>query len=105
MAINALQVAWLSRLAMKGIIRKGDSIIEFGPQDLLCSRKAVEGHARINPSWSNIHKVYDGEKPRPVTPVAFYELFGISKYRSVDATDPRSDWLHDLNEPFQAPEL
>jgi SAM-dependent methyltransferase len=105
MAINALQVAWLSRLAMKGIIRKGDSIIEFGPQDLICSRRAVEIHAHLNPGWSKIDEIYDGEKPRPVKPAAFYELFGIAKYRSVDATDARSDWLHDLNEPFRAPEL
>jgi SAM-dependent methyltransferase len=104
MAINALQVAWLCRLTRKGVVRRGDSIIEFGPQDLLCSRKALEIHAQINPAWSKIDEVYDGERPRPVKPAAFYELFGIAKYRSVDATDPRSDWLHDLNEPFRAPE-
>src|SRR5215217_89083 len=98
MAINALQVAWLARLARKGIIRPGDSMIEFGPQDLLCSRKAVEIHAPLNPAWSKIDEVFDGDEPRPVKPTAFYELFGVAKYRSVDGSDPRSDWQWNLNQ-------
>lgn len=61
MAINALQVAWLARLVRKGIIRPGSSIIEFGPQDLLCSRKAVEIHAHLNPAWSKIDEIFDGD--------------------------------------------
>jgi hypothetical protein len=101
MAINALQVAWLSRLAMRGIIRKGDSIIEFGPQDLLCTRRAVEIHSHLNPAWSKLDEIYDGEKPRLIKPAAFYELFGISKYKSVDGHDPRADWHWNLNEPFR----
>ena len=104
MAINALQVAWLSRLAKKGIIGKGDSIIEFGPQDLLCSRRAVEIHAHLNPDWSKMDEIYDGEKPRPVKAAAFYELFGITNYKSVDGQDPRADWLWNLNEPFRVSE-
>src|SRR3954470_23927321 len=103
-AINALQVAWLSRLATKGVIRKGDSIIEFGPQDLLCSRQAVAIHAHLNPAWSKIDEVFDGNKPRPVKPSAFYELFGIAKYKSVDGSDPRSDWHCNLNHPFRIEE-
>src|SRR5215510_10256284 len=104
MAINALQVAWLARLARNGIIRPGASMIEFGPQDLICSRKAVELHARLNPAWRKIDEVYDGEKPRPVKPAAFYELFGVVEYKSVDGGDPRADWIWDLNEPFHTSE-
>lgn len=101
MAINALQVAWLGRLAKKRIIRPGDSIIEFGPQDLICSRAAVEVQARLKPTWSRIDEIFDGDKPRTVRPQAFYELFGMSKYKSVDLDDPRADWHRDLNRPFR----
>ena len=101
MAINALQVAWLARLAKKNIIRRGSSIIEFGPQDLLCSRRAVEIHAPLNRAWTKIDEVFDGERPRPVKPSAFYELFGVTHYKSVDGSDPRSDWHWNLNERFR----
>lgn len=104
MAINALQVAWLARLVRKGILRPGSSMIEFGPQDLLCSRKAVEIHAPLNPGWSKIDEVFDGEAPRPVKPSAFYALFGVTRYKSVDGSDPRSDWHWNLNRPFRVRE-
>jgi SAM-dependent methyltransferase len=104
MAINALQVAWLVRLAKKGVFKPGSSIIEFGPQDLLCSRRSLELLARFNPSWQKIDQVFDGPRPRAVKPDAFYELFGITRYKSVDGGDPRSDWLRDLNEPFKIAE-
>lgn len=100
MAINALQVAWLCRLAKKGVLRPGSSMIEFGPQDLLCSRRALEVLSRANPAWSKLDDVFDGEKPRSVKPTAFYELFGVRRYKSVDGGDPRSDWIRDLNKPF-----
>lgn len=108
MAINALQVAWISRLANKKIIREGDSILEFGPQDVICSRTAVEQYGLRHRDAATVKKVldeaYDGERPKPVVPFAFYSLFGAERYRSLDLTDPRSDWLRDCNEPFTLPE-
>ncbi len=108
MAINALQVAWISRLAEKKIIKKGDSILEFGPQDLLCPRAAVEMYGLRHCDVATVRKVldeaYDGERPKPVVPSGFYSLFGIERYRSLDVSDPRSDWLRDCNTPFQLPE-
>jgi SAM-dependent methyltransferase len=108
MAINALQVAWISRLADKKIIREGDSILEFGPQDLLCARAVVEQYGLRHKDPVTVKKVldeaYDGEIPKPVVPSAFYSLFGTDRYRSLDLMDTRSDWLRDCNEPFKLPE-
>jgi SAM-dependent methyltransferase len=108
MAINALQVAWISRLAGKKIIRPGDSILEFGPQDLLCARAVVEQYGLRHKDAQTVRKVldeaYDGESPKPVVPSAFYSLFGTDRYRSLDLMDTRSDWLRDCNEPFKLPE-
>jgi SAM-dependent methyltransferase len=104
MAINALQVAWLCRLAKKGVLRPGGSMIEFGPQDIVCSRRALEILSQANPGWKKIDEVFDSEKPRLVKPAAFYELFGVARYKSVDGGDPRADWLWNLNEPFRIAE-
>jgi SAM-dependent methyltransferase len=108
MAINVLQVAWLSRLAKKNVIRPGDSMVEFGPQDVLARRSDLEFYARRHCPPTELQKtlneIYDGEKPRPITPVAFYGMFGVKRYRSLDLTDPRSDWIKDCNESFTLPE-
>lgn len=108
MAINALQVAWISRLADKKIIRQGDSILEFGPQDLICQREAVKKYGLRHRDAATVRKAldeaYDGERPRPVIPSAFYGLFGIERYRSLDLTDKRANWLRDCNMPFRLPE-
>jgi hypothetical protein len=104
MAINALQVAWLCRLRKKGVLRASSSMIEFGPQDIVCSRRALEMLSRSNPAWTKLDEVFDGNKPRFVKPAAFYELFGVVQYKSADGSDSRSDWIHDLNEPFRIAE-
>lgn len=108
MAINSLQIAWISRLAAKGIIRRGDSMVEFGPQDLLGRRNIFEMYARRHTGAEAAAKVakeiYDGETPRPITPVQFYSVFGVTRYRSLDLLDPRSDWMRDCNEHFTLPE-
>ena len=59
MGINALQVAWMSRLAQKGIIGPGNSVVEFGPQDVFCSRQAVEIHGRKHCALSKLSAVLD----------------------------------------------
>jgi hypothetical protein len=108
MAINALQVAWLSRLVRKGVIRAGDSMIEFSPQDVLCSRRAVEFYAlRHQPPATvarSIEEIFDGPTPRPTGIPAFYRLFGIDRYRSTDLIDGRADWSHDFNHRVALPQ-
>src|SRR6266851_4597685 len=100
MGINTLTVAWLSRLASRAILQKGQSVIEFSPQDLvMVSRNAVEHFAlRHNPvalTDSLLEQVFDGEKPRRDGTAAFYRLFGIERYRSADLLDGRADWKRD----------
>ena len=81
MAINILQVAWLSRLAQKNVIRPGDSMVEFGPQDVLARRSDLEFYARRHCPPTELQKtlneIYDGDKPRPITPVSFLSLIHI----------------------------
>jgi SAM-dependent methyltransferase len=108
MGINALQVAWISRLAEKALIRRGDSMVEFGPQDVFCSRQAVEIHGckHCEPSKLSalLEEMFDGQTRRNIVPSAFYSIFGVTRYRSVDLFDPRADWIRDCNVPFTLPE-
>ena len=101
MAINALQVAWFSRLRSKGILSSGQSVIEFSPQDVLASRSAVGRYGRQhNPPAiveALLNEIFDGETPRPTGIPAFYRLFGVERYRSADVFDHRADWLRDFN--------
>ena len=106
MGINTLTVAWLSRLASRAILKQGQSIIEFSPQDLvMVSRNAVAHFALRHNSAaltdSLLDRVFDGANPRPDGTAAFYRLFGIERYRSADLLDGRADWKRDFNEPFR----
>lgn len=101
MAINTLQVAWLSRLASKGVLSPGKSIVEFSPQDVLSPRRAVRQYGlRHNPPDAVdriLDRIYDGESPREDGIPSFYGLFGIEHYRSLDLLDSRVDWICDFN--------
>ena len=108
MAINALQVAWISRLAAKGIIRSGDSMVEFSPQDVVASRRAVERYGLRHQTPEKVagllSKIFDGEKPRASGIPAFYTLFGVERYRSTDLLDSRVNWIRDFNHLVKLPE-
>ena len=108
MAINSLQVAWISRLVQKKIIRPHNSIVDFGPQELLAKRQAVDIYARRHRDGDTvtqkINEIYDGDKPRLILPAAFYSLFGVERYRSIDLFDQQADWIRDCNQPFRLPE-
>jgi SAM-dependent methyltransferase len=100
--INTLQIAWLSRLADKSIIRRGYSIVEFSPQDVSSPRGAVRKYAlRHNPADEvdrMLDRIFEGENPRPDGIPAFYQLFGVERYRSLDLLDSRANWIRDFNE-------
>lgn len=108
MAINSLQVAWLSRLVGKGIISKGQSIVEFSPQDIVAPRAAVRQYGlRHKPAVvvdGLLDEIFDGEKPRPDGIPAFYRLFGVERYRCTDLLDTRVNWKHDFNRYVMLPE-
>lgn len=108
MAINALQVAWISRLAAMGVIRSGDSMVEFSPQDVVASRHAVERYGLRHQTPETVaellRKIFDGEKARTSGIPPFYRLFGIEHYRSTDLLDSRVDWVRDFNYLVKLPE-
>jgi SAM-dependent methyltransferase len=103
--INTLQIAWLSRLAEKGIISRGQSIVEFSPQDIYSTRRAVKKYAlRHNPPEileRMLENIFDGETPRADGIPEFYRLFGVERYRSMDLLDARVDWKRDFNKPIR----
>lgn len=102
MGINTLQVAWLSRLARKGILSPGQSIIEFSPQDIYAPRRAVRHYGLRHNHPDNIDRmlddIFDGERARADGIPAFYRLFGVGRYRCMDLLDPRVDWTFDFND-------
>lgn len=102
-AINTLQVAWLSRLAAKGIISRGQSIVEFSPQDVFSPRHAVRHYALRHNRPDEVERlldgVFDGETARRDGIPAFYRLFGVDRYRSLDLLDARADLIRDFNQP------
>lgn len=103
MAINTLQVAWLSRLAAKGIISRGQSIVEFSPQDVLSPRHAVRQYALQHNRPEEVERLLDdifhGEAARSDGIPAFYRLFGLDRYYSLDLLDARADLIRDFNQP------
>jgi SAM-dependent methyltransferase len=108
MAINTLQVAWFSRLAKKGVLVPGQSVVEFSPQDIHSSREAVRQYgSRHNPPDvvdRLLDGIFDGESARPSGIAEFYRMFGATRYRSVDLIDARADWRLDFNEVVRLPE-
>lgn len=106
MAVNILTVAWLSRLAQKGVLRRGGSVLDLGPQDLvLCDRSLVDIYANRHNSpeiaAELVGRMFDGQNYRADCAAALYTLFGYERYRSVDLMDPRADWKLDLNYPMR----
>jgi len=103
MAMSSLIVHWLSHLAKSGIIRKGENLLEFGPQDMITPRKIIEGVAYKhlgNDANTVIEDIFEGEKPKPLYQKHFYSIFGFSKYESLDYFDKRADYKYDLNYVF-----
>jgi SAM-dependent methyltransferase len=106
--INTLQVAWFSRLAAKGILVPGQSVIEFSPQDLVSSRRAVRQYGLRHNSSEVVERlldgIFDGESVRKTGISEFYRMFGATRYRSTDLFDDRADWMLDFNEVVRLPE-
>ena len=107
MAINALQVAWLTRLNELGVFFDGASLVEFSPQDVLASRRVVEKiavpKARSKNASSLIEKVYADDGKLKPSIASLYEMFGVTRYASVDLLDHRANWKQDFNHRFKLP--
>jgi SAM-dependent methyltransferase len=93
-------VHWLERLVQKGALRPGQTMLEFGPQDVDVPREMTFAIAsRIlgeRDAEKSVALAYDGEGFRRTNQAQFYRLFGVSKYRSLDPFDDRSEYRYDL---------
>jgi SAM-dependent methyltransferase len=100
MVMSCVMVHWLERLANKGVLKPGQSMLEFGPQDvdirpplLLAVASRLLGKEE---AARRIAAAYDGDAFRSTDQAKFYALFGITKYRSLDPFDKRSEYRYDL---------
>jgi len=105
--INSIMLAWLDRLADRGVFAGFESIFELGPQDLFVPRAQIEYSARRRmPSGEAAAAVEEILRPSPDTTHTqqwFYRTFGFGEYEACDAIDKRAHYKIDLN--FAAPEL
>lgn len=104
MAIGSITIDWLIHLSKNGMNPSGASIFELGTQDISTTRAVVERAARTLQGNERarfmVDAIFDGQTFRPNAQLAFYELFGASRYQSADLSDPRADFPFDLNKPI-----
>jgi hypothetical protein len=100
MVMSSLMVHWLERLVRNDVLRPGQSMLEFGPQDCDVPRLLTKSvAARLlgeEEAERRISEAYSGEGFNRESQDALYRLFGIGKYRSLDPFDPRSEYRYDL---------
>ena len=93
-------VHWLERLVRKDVLRPGQSMLEFGPQDCdvprLLTKSAAARLLGEEEAERRISEAYSGEGFNRQRQDALYGLFGITRYRSLDPFDPRSEYRYDL---------
>jgi hypothetical protein len=107
MAIGAIHLAWLRRLAEQNCFRGMQDIIDLGPQDIQLERPILERAMRdLLPGEERdglIAQIYaGGNTPRPDAQDAFYRLFGFETYASIDAADERATFRIDLCQPVES---
>jgi hypothetical protein len=107
MAIGAIHLAWMRKLARSGCFRDLHSVIDLGPQDIQLERPVLERGLRdITPAerlsplldamYVDGHVARDAQTP-------FYGLFGLGPYASIDVEDDRATYRLDLNGPATGP--
>ena len=104
MAIGSVHVEWLSNLAARGVLPKGFSVLDLGPQDVQVTRdyftEVCIRHLGRELAPTAVDDVFDNESPRTTGQPAFYRVFGATRYASVDLADQRATFAHDLNAPM-----
>jgi SAM-dependent methyltransferase len=100
MVMSCLMVHWMERLVHNGVLKQGQSMLEFGPQDVDVPRPLVQAVAtRIHgeaEATRRVSRSYDGDGFNRTRQAEFYSIFGMTKYRSLDPFDPRSEYHYDL---------
>src|SRR5215467_10326298 len=106
MAIGAIHLAWMRRLADQGQFHDLHSVIDLGPQDVQLERHILdEGIGHLG-SRDRVQKLLDkiyvnGRVARDSQP-PFYSLFSLGPYASIDAVDERATYRLDLNLPVKS---
>ncbi len=103
MAIGAIYLAWLRRLAGQNAFSGLNSIIDLGPQDIQLERAVLDQALRDLTVPAKLERLLnsiysDGGVNRDAQ-AAFYGLFGFDRYESIDVDDDRATHRLDLNEP------
>jgi hypothetical protein len=106
-AIGAIHLAWLRRLAKRNCFRGLHDIIDLGPQDIQLERSILERAMRqFVPKTEMddlIAQIYVGGTTAGRDAQApFYGLFGLGPYASIDATDERATYRIDLSNPIES---
>ncbi len=109
MGINALTVQWLARLARAGVLPKGGSWVELGPQDFVEDQVTLDVlHHALDPIVGSDNaeawKIFaDPSEASATKTVLLYQCLGAGAYATVDLYDIRADFHFDLNLPFDVP--
>ncbi len=103
MAMSSLMTDWLERLHGKGVLQ--GNLLEFGPQDLTTSPEKVLSIARriwtedeaINLVKDIYHLDGDQLNVKQRYHTAFYKIYGLTEYKSLDPFEEISEYRQDLN--------
>ncbi len=107
MAIGAIHLAWLRRLAERKCFLGLHDIIDLGPQDIQLERSVLERAMRALVPRKELEdlttRIYaDGEAAGLNAQALFYSLFGLGPYASIDAIDERATYRIDLSNPVES---
>lgn len=101
MAIGAIHIAWLRHLARQGEFRGRGTVLDLGPQDIQVDRgflmRALDRVVGGSTLDRDLADMFTNGGFRPDGQPAFYRLFGLSPYASIDASDTRATYRLDLN--------
>lgn len=104
MGISAFIAEGLAELHRTGQFNQARSILELGPQTISPSTDAAyyfdlaRRMAGKEGAKTFQERAHDGERFRHDAQKAFYALFGLDDYASVDLLDPTATYQHNLNE-------
>lgn len=107
MAIGAIHLAWLRRLAERNCFDRLQNVIDLGPQDIQVERpileRAMRSLAPRDEMDGLLARIYgSGNAAGPDAQAPFYKLFGLGPYASIDVADERATYRLDLSEPVEA---
>jgi len=104
MAIGAIHLAWMRRLANRNCFDGLHSVIDLGPQDVQLERAVLEPALRSLATCQRpdalLDQIYSDGQVRRDAQAPFYRLFGLGPYASLDAVDERATYRLDLSQPL-----